>query len=128
MDFDALAGAYSLTAAERRTLRSLSPSARERFCRACQNGRRISVGTRLDRAEFARSLSRAGREARGFGAIYAGATTIVLPGAEATSDADSGVRLLPFDDAAAETTYDATNDAEADDVTPRGVYRPESRI
>ena len=126
VDFDALARAYGLTAAERRTLRSLSPGTRERFCRACQDGRRVSVGARLDRSEFARSLSRAGREARGFGAIYGGATTIVIPRAE-PADADSGVRLAPLDESP-EPTYDATADAEADDLTPRAVYRePEAR-
>jgi hypothetical protein len=77
----------------------------------------------LDRSEFARSLSRAGRESHGFGAIYWGAATLVAEASPEAAD-ESGVRLSPFD-AAAESTYDATDDAEtADEMTPRVAFVP----
>jgi len=84
----------------------------------------------LDRSELARSLSRAGRESHGLGAIYWGAATLVAPSAAEAASEPSGVRLAPFDDAASEPTYDATNDAETDEMTPRAVsfvVPPEAR-
>ena len=79
----------------------------------------------MDRAEFARALSRASREANGFGAIYWGAAELVELGE--TVD-ESGIRLAPYD-ASAEPTYDATNDAtEADEMTPRVPFVPHDAL
>lgn len=126
---ESLARAHGLSAAERLALGCIGPSYRERYCRAIEDGRRVSVGARLDRSEFARSLSRASRESHGFGAIYWGAATLAgaAPSPEA-DDANSGVRLYPFDESS-EATYDATDDAEADSgLTPRVLFRePEAR-
>jgi len=64
----------------------------------------------LDRAEYLGSVHRAGREARELGARYAAAE------AAATNEV-SGVRAYPA--AAAER---ATTGAEADEITPVGVF------
>lgn len=74
----------------------------------------------MDRAEFIGSLSRAGREARAFGAIYAGA--VIFEPAD-----ESGVRLVPCDESNnSEATFDATDDAEpvsSEEMTQRVIYR-----
>ena len=70
---DRLAGECSLSEADRATLRCIVPKHRDRFCRAVETSRRVSAGTRLDRAEFARLVSRSHREAGELGARFAAA-------------------------------------------------------
>jgi len=123
---ESLAGARGLSAAQRRALRCVGREHRERFIRACEDGRRVQVGARLDRAEFARALSRASREARGWGAIYHGVAELAPAAAAEAVDAESGVRLAPYD-ASSEPTYDASDDVSPESaapLTPRMAFDP----
>lgn len=83
------------------------PQHRERFLRACEVSRRVSVGARLDRSEFIGRLHGASHEARELGARFAFAEA-------AATDEHSAVRTNP-----AAGTAAVTERAEASgDLTP----------